>query len=173
MSRGDTHVIRAFLMTLALVCALQAQTSALVTSQKGAYDRLKTNLIKAAEKMPEEAYSFKPTPEMQSFGERIAHIAGQTSGCSGLTGERKPNPAQGKTSKADLVAALKTSFEACDAAWGSMNDKSAVEMMAGRGGQTSKLSTLIRNNMHDQEMYGYLSPYMRLKGVVPPTSDRM
>jgi len=173
MTRGDTHVIRASLMILVAVCALQAQTNPLITSQKAAYDRLKGNLVKAAEKMPEENYSFKPTPEMQSFGERIAHIAGQTGTCSGLTGERKPNPAQGKTSKADIVAALKASFEACDAAWDSMNDKTAMEMVAGRGGaQSPKLAVLLNNNMHIQEMYGYISPYMRLKGVVPPTSDR-
>src|ERR1051326_7476400 len=114
IARGDTHVIRASLLTLAAAFALWGQTSALVTSQKAAYERLKTNLVKAAEKMPEADYNFKPTPEMQSFGERIAHIAGQTGTCSGLTGERKPNPAQGKTSKADIVAALKASFEACD-----------------------------------------------------------
>ena len=167
-------MIRASLMILAGSFALLAQTNPLVTSQKAAYDRLKTNLVKAAEKMPEEAYSFKPTPEMQSFGERIAHIAGQTGTCSGITGERKPNPAQGKTSKADLVAALKASFDACDAAWDSMNDKTAMETIAGRGGQqTPKIVVLIGNNMHIQEMYGCISPYMRLKGVVPPTSDRM
>ena len=166
-------MIRASLLILAAVFALSAQTSALVTSQKAAYERLKTNLIKAAEKMPEADYNFKPTPEMQSFGERIAHIAGQTGNCSALTGERKPNPAQGKTSKADIVAALKTSFEACDAAWAAMNDTTAMEMVAGRGGQQSpKIVMLIGNNMHIQEMYGYISPYMRLKGVVPPTSDR-
>jgi hypothetical protein len=160
-------------MILAGVCVLSAQTNPVIGEQKQAYTNLKNNLIKAAEKMPEDAYSFKPTPEMQGFGERIAHIANQIGTCSMMTGERKPNPAQGKTAKADIVAALKASFDACDAAWDSLNDKTAMEMMAGRGGQVSKLSTLIRNNMHDQEMYGYLSPYMRLKGVVPPTSDRM
>src|SRR5262245_22225042 len=99
--------------------------------------------------MPEDAYSFKPTPELQSFGERVAHIAGQIGTCSGLTGERKPNPATGKTSKADLVAALKASFDACDAAWESMNDTSAVEMVAGRGGaQRPKIAILLGNNMH-------------------------
>src|SRR5215468_9434393 len=148
-----------------------AQSLPVIAEQKTTYESNRNNLIKAAEKMPEENYSFKPTPEMQSFGERIAHVAGQIGTCSGLTGERKPNPAQGKTAKADIVAALRTSFEACDAAWDSLNDKTAMEMIAGRGGQqVSKLSTLIRNNMHDQEMYGYLSPYLRLKGVVPPTS---
>ena len=159
-------------LSLPFGCAF-AQTNPVIAEQKAAYESNRNNVIKAAEKMPEDAYSFKPTPEMQSFGERIAHIAGQMGTCSALTGERKPNPAQGKTSKADIVAGLKTSFEACDAAWASMNDKTATEMMAGRGGQqTSKLSTLIRNTTHNTEMYGYLSPYMRLKNVVPPTSDR-
>ena len=165
-------MIRTSLLVLASVCAAYAQTMPVIAEQKAAYTGLKNNIIKAAEKMPEDAYGFKPTPEMQSFGERLVHIAGQIGTCSGLTGERKPNPAQGKTAKADIVAGLKASFDACDAAWDAMNDKTAMEMMAGRGGQTSKLSVLIRNNMHDQEMYGYLSPYMRLKGVVPPTSDR-
>jgi hypothetical protein len=164
--------MRTAMMILAGAGLLTAQTNPVIGEQRKAYDALKQNLIKAAEKMPEDAYSFKPTPEMQSFGERINHIANQIGTCSAMTGERKPNPAQGKTAKADIVAALKASFDACDAAWESMNDKTATEMMAGRGGQVSKLSTLIRNNMHDQEMYGYLSPYMRLKGVVPPTSDR-
>jgi len=166
-------MFRASMMILAGVCVLSAQTNPVIGEQRKAYESLKQNLIKAAEKMPEDAYSFKPTPEMQSFGERISHIANQIGTCSMMTGERKPNPAQGKTAKADIVAALKASFDACDAAWASLDDKTAFEMMAGRGGQVSKLSTLIRNSMHDQEMYGYLSPYMRLKGVVPPTSDRM
>jgi hypothetical protein len=151
---------------------LMAQ-SPVIADQKMAYTNNKNNLIKAAEKMPEEAYSFKPTPEMQSFGERIAHIANQIGTCSALTGERKPSQATGKTAKADLVAALKASFDACDAAWESMNEKSALEMVAGRGGQQRpKISVLIGNTTHNTELYGYISVYMRLKGVVPPTSDR-
>jgi len=159
-------------LSFAAGCAL-AQTNPVIAEQKMAYEGNRNNLVKAAEKMPEADYSFKPAPEMQSFGERIAHIAGQMGTCSMLTGERKPNPAMGKTSKADIVAALKASFDACDAAWASMNDKTALEMLAGRGGQQrSKLSMLIGNTTHNTELYGYICPYMRLKGVVPPTSDR-
>ena len=161
------------LLTLALPLCAMAQSLPVIAEQKTTYESNRNNLIKAAEKMPEENYSFKPTPEMQSFGERIAHVAGQIGTCSGLTGERKPNPAQGKTAKADIVAALKTSFEACDAAWAALNEKTALEMVAGRGGQQrSKLSVLIGNTTHNIELYGYISPYMRLKGVIPPTSDR-
>lgn len=156
----------------ALGGSLHAQsTNPLIAESKSIYTGIKNNFLKAAEKMPEEAYSFKPTPEVQSWAERIAHVANQIGTCSSLTGERKPSQATGKTAKADLVAALKASFDACDAAWDSMNDKTAMEMVAGRGGQTSKLGTLIRNTNHDSEMYGYLSVYMRLKGVVPPSSE--
>ena len=160
-------------LSLAGSCVLVAQTNPVVAEQKTAYTNNKNNLIKAAEKMPEDAYSFKPTPEMEPFGQRMIHIANQIGTCSAMTGERKPNPATGKTAKADIVSGLKTSFEACDAAWDSMNDKTAMEMVAGRGGQQrSKLSGLIGNTTHNTEMYGYISVYMRLKGVVPPTSDR-
>jgi hypothetical protein len=159
-------------LSLAGSCALQAQTNPLIAEAKTTYTGVKTNLLKAAEKMPEDAYGFKPTPEMQTWGQRIAHIANQIGTCSAMTGERKQSDAGTKTAKADLVAALKASFDACDAAWDSMNDKTSMEMIAGRGGaQRSKLGALIQNNVHDTEMYGYLSVYMRLKGVVPPTSD--
>jgi len=160
-------------LSLAGGCALVAQTNPVIAEQKTAYTNNKNNLIKAAEKMPEDAYSFKPTPEMEAFGQRMIHIANQIGTCSAMSGERKPNPAAGKTAKADIVAGLKTSFEACDVAWDSMNDKTAMEMVAGRGGQQrSKLSGLIGNTTHNTEMYGYISVYMRLKSVVPPTSDR-
>src|ERR1035438_8844783 len=135
--RVPTIMKRCTLLTLAFAlasaAALQAQNP-VIGEQKAAYTANKNNLIKAAEKMPEEAYSFKPTPEMQTFGERMAHIAGQMGTCSGMTGERKTNPA-GKTAKADIVAALKASFDACDAAWESMTNDTAMEMIAGRGGQ--------------------------------------
>ena len=160
------------ILAVSVAGALNAQTSALVTVGKNSYNQIKNNLLKAADKMPDDAYSFKPTPELQSFGERVAHIAGQIGTCSNLTGERKPNPAQGKTSKADLVAALKASFDACDAAWDSMNDTSAMEMVAGRGGaQTPKIAILIGNTLHIDEVYGTMTVYMRLKGVVPPSSE--
>jgi hypothetical protein len=168
-------VNRSFLPILAAALAgvLHAQaTNPLIAEGKQAYTGIKNNLLKAADKMPEEAYSFKPTPELQSFGERVAHVANQIGTCSSLTGERKPSQATGKTAKADLVAALKASFDACDAAWDSMNDTAAMEMVAGRGGsQRPKLAVLIGNTIHIDEVYGTMTVYMRLKGIVPPSSE--
>jgi len=159
---------------LAGAAALWAQdpVASLITEARNSYNGIKNNLLKAADKMPEEAYSFKPTPELQTFGQRVAHVAGQIGGCSGLTGERKTTDANSKTAKADLTAALKASFDACDAAWDSMNAKTAMEMVAGRGGtQRTKLAVLIGNTVHIDEVYGTMTVYMRLKGQVPPSSE--
>ena len=147
------------------------QPASLITEAKNAYTSVKNNLLKAADKMPEDAYSFKPTPELQTFAQRVAHVAGQIGTCSSLTGERKTSDANTKTAKADLVTALKASFDACDAAWDSMNDKTAMETIAGRGGQRTKIGTLIQNTLHIDEVYGTMTVYMRLKGVVPPSSE--
>jgi uncharacterized damage-inducible protein DinB len=169
-------VNRPALLTFATaLCAFvyaQSPTALMVNQGKAQYNSIKNNLTKAAEKMPEDAYSFKPTPELQSFGERVAHMANQIGTCSRVKGgEPKQNQAAGKTSKADLVAALKAAFAECDAAWEMMNETTAMETMAGRGGQTTKLGTLIQNNIHDNEVYGTMTVYMRLKGLVPPSSE--
>jgi hypothetical protein len=157
-----------------IAAMLSAQSPNLVTENRPAYNNVKNFITRAAEKMPEDAYSFKPTPELQSFAQRVAHIATSNMGtCSPLTGERKQSDAASKTAKADLVAALKASFDACDAAWDAMNEKTSMETVAGRGGaQRSKISVLIGNTMHIDEVYGTMTVYMRLKGVVPPSSDR-
>ncbi len=169
------HRIAALVLTASFAGIVQAQTpiGALITAQKNAYNGVKGNWLKMAEKMPEENYSYKPTPDVQSFAERVVHMAGQIAGCSRVKGgEAKQNPITGKTAKADLVAGLKASFDECDAAWEAMNDTTAVEMMAGRGGAMSpKIATLIQNNVHLNEVYGATAVYLRLKGIVPPSSE--
>jgi uncharacterized damage-inducible protein DinB len=169
MNRYFTTII-----ALSLAGALQAQTAnPLSTELKAAYTRVKTNFIKAAEKMPEDQYDFKPTPETQSFKERVAHIAVSSMGpCSSMKGEPKSIDAKTLKSKADVVSALKDSFAACDAAIDNLTDADAVTMVTGgRGGPRSKLATLYGLVAHDNELYGYICVYMRLKGIVPPSSE--
>lgn len=164
------------LSALLASCAgtLGAQSSnPLSTEAKHAYDSVKNNLLKAAENTPEADYSFKPTPEIRSFGELIAHIADvQMRICSAVNGEPKRGDAASKTAKADLVAALQASIAECDKAYGSLTDANATEMMKSRRGETTKLGVLTGNTIHDNEEYGYLAVYLRLKGIVPPSSQR-
>jgi hypothetical protein len=158
---------------------LPAQTpDALSAEVKWTYSTIKNNLLKLAEKMPAENYSFRPTPEVETFGRRIAHIADANMNvCTGLNGERKPLGAASKTSKAELVAALKESFAYCDSVFNSLTDATAIERVNSRLGgpfppepMRSRLGTLYNLVRHSNEMYGYMAVYLRLKGIVPPTS---
>jgi hypothetical protein len=80
--------------------------------------------------------------------------------------------AASKTAKADIVAALKSSFDFCDAAWEATTDANATDTVGGGRMQAARLTILMRNTIHDNEEYGYLAVYLRIKGVVPPSSDR-
>jgi hypothetical protein len=160
------------ILTAAGACALQAQTDPLSTEAKQAYNGIKNNLIKMAEKMPDENYSFKASQDIRTFGALVGHIADAQMGtCSAVNGQPKQGGASSKTSKADLVNALKASFEECDTAYASLTDATATQMIKTRRGERSKLGTLVGNTIHDNEEYGYMSVYLRLKGVVPPSSE--
>jgi uncharacterized damage-inducible protein DinB len=144
------------------------------TFNKIAYTRIKTILVASAEKMPEENYNFKPTDSVRSYGQIVGHLAdAQYNFCALATGEKNPGQKieQTKTSKADLVAALKEAVAYCDKAYDSMTDAVGSQMVPMFGTNMPKSGVLNINNMHDMEHYGNLVTYMRLKNIVPPTSE--
>ncbi len=155
-------------------CAIQAQTNNPHSADlKKDYMGIQSNILKAAEKMPADDYSFKPTPEIRSFGQLIGHVAdAQTGICSSAMGSPKRGDAAQKTSKADLVAALKASNEVCDNAYNSLTDANGDEKIKLMGSERTRFNALGLNVSHDNEMYGYMSVYMRLKNVVPPSSEK-
>jgi len=131
--------------------------------------------MRSAQKMPEENYSFKPTEAVRSYGQIIGHVAdAQYLFCSMALGEKNPglNIEQTKSSKADLVAALSSAFAYCDKAYDGMTDATAVQTIKLFGNDAPRLSALTVNNMHDMEHYGNLVTYMRLKNIVPPSSEQ-
>jgi len=128
-------------------------------------------LRRAAEKMPEDAYAFRITPDNQTWAEHVAHVATSAMGsCARVKGEQK-QANLGSNSKADLSAALKAGFDECDAAWDTVTDANMAEMVGAGRGQATRLGTMIRNTVHISEVYGAMTAYMRLKGVVPPSSE--
>jgi DinB superfamily len=138
-----------------------------------AYNNIKNNLTKTADKMSEADYDFKPTPAQTSFGGWVAHVAGaQTAICSRINGAAQaPGPA--KTSKADLQAALADSFKTCDAAYAALTDANANDSVQSFRGNTTRLAALAGNTAHDNECYGSMAVYLRLKGIVPPSTEAM
>ncbi len=152
-----------------------AQPNPFSTFNKFAYGRVKTILVSSAEKMPEENYNFKPTDAVRSYGQIVGHVAdAQYMFCSVALGEKNPGLKieQTKTTKTDLVAALKDAVAYCDKAYDSMTDASGSQMIKLFDMDMPKLGVLNVNNMHDMEHYGNLVTYMRLKNIVPPTSEQ-
>jgi uncharacterized damage-inducible protein DinB len=151
-----------------------AQANPFSTFNKFSYARIKMILVSSAEKMPEENYNFKPTDAVRSYGQIIGHVAdAQYAFCSMALGDKNPGLKieQTKTTKADLVAALKDAVTYCDKAYDTMTDAAGAQTVKLFGTDMPKLGVLNINNMHDMEHYGNLVTYMRLKNIVPPTSE--
>jgi uncharacterized damage-inducible protein DinB len=151
-----------------------ASANPITTSEKGVYSFISGAVVRAAEKMPEENYSFKPTPEVRSFGQLVGHVADAQFGfCAEAMGEANPMKTfeKTKTAKADLVAALKDSVAECNKAFASMTDAKGAETVKMFNFELAKLTVLSLNTAHTDEHYGNMVTYMRLKGIVPPTSE--
>lgn len=151
-----------------------AKDNPLSVHAKFLYGAAKKILLQTAENMPEENFSYKPVDSVRSFGQIVGHVAdAQYLFCSAMSGAKNPRLGieKTKTSKADLIAALNDAFSYCDKAYEGLTDASAAEKVKFMGGDTPKLGVLYLNNMHSVQHYGNLVTYMRMKNVVPPTSD--
>ncbi len=139
------------------------------------YTMLSGVLIAAAEKMPEENYSFRPTPDVRTFGQLVGHLAdSQYFFCALAAGETKPAGGieKSKTSKAELAAALKEAVAYCGKIHAGMTDARGREMVTLMKQDFARLTVLSGNTAHNYEHYGNMATYMRLKGIVPPTSEK-
>src|SRR3984893_7519178 len=146
----------------------------ITASEKGFYSFVSGAVVGAAEKMPEENYSFKPTPEVRSFGQLVGHVAdASVMFCSQASGETvaTKNIEKTKTSKADLVAALKDGVAYCNKAFDGMTDAKGSQMVKLFNFDLAKLTVFSINTAHTDEHYGNMVTYLRLKGIVPPTSE--
>jgi uncharacterized damage-inducible protein DinB len=171
-----------FLLTAILVIAPTLDQAAAPTasptigSVRGMTDMVKGYLTKAAAQVPEDQYAFKPTPDVRSMGEVFAHVADANFNICGLVSGEKP-PMSGiektKKTKAEITEALADSFSFCEKAFDGMTDARAGEVVKFFvPGTHTRLGVLAFNAAHDFEHYGNIVTYMRLKGMVPPSSAR-
>jgi uncharacterized damage-inducible protein DinB len=183
------HVILATSILLGATWPAAAQTTgggyadalspSLASVAKAMHATIRRNLAQAAENMPDEEYAFKPTPEVRSFGQLIGHVINANFFfCSQANGEKSPATAnyEQMTEKAMLVKALNTSLAYCDEVYGSTTDvnfNQPVKIGAGGGmgsADTVRGAVLMFNIAHNNEHYGNVVVYMRLKGHVPPST---
>ena len=143
--------------------------------------QVKGVVIKSAEKMPAEDYGFRPTPEIRSYAELIAHVADANYAfCSASLVEKNPDlkieagvkkdPAA--KPKAALVEALAASFAYCDKAYAALTDVNSTEAVKFFGGERARIGVLSFNTSHTFEHYGNIVTYLRMKKIVPPSSER-
>ena len=160
------------LCLLACCLAARAQENPFSADARQTYALIKDSLLKAADKMPAEYYSFRTVSEVRTFGEMIAHVSdAQFLMCGVVKGERPAANARAKTSKAELVAALKASFDYCDPVYESMTDGAGAAKVRWARWDMSKMGLLNWNISHDNEMYGIIGAFLRIKGIVPPSSE--
>jgi len=149
---------------------------------RNAYMGGRNKILKSAEKVPEDLYSLRPgaQPEVRTFGHILGHVANfNYLWCSQAKGEK--NPAQGMDfekveTKAALVKALNDAFSYCDVVYAGLTDSSATEVIQitqenGREARVPRMSLLIQNYGHNSEHYGNLVTYMRIRSIVPPSSE--
>ena len=162
-------------LTMALAGGMPQATNPSIASIKATNDQVKGYIVAAAAKIPEDLYAFKPTPEVRSLGQLFGHIADANFGICAAASGQKPTMSdveKTKTTKADLQAAVEASFKFCDAAYAGLTDASMSETVKFfLPGTNTRLGVLSFNNAHAFEHYGNIVTYMRLKGMVPPSTQ--
>jgi uncharacterized damage-inducible protein DinB len=130
-------------------------------------------VLQSARDVPEDKYSWKPTPEVRSFAEQFAHVAGaQSMFCAMALGEKPPaEDAVTAKTKGALIAALEKSNKDCERAY-AQPDAALGAKVDVFGQQQTRLYALIMNATHDAEHYGNLVTYLRLNGITPASSRR-
>ena len=181
------HIV--LLVASSLLIPARAQTGQqtspkdpMATWLHNAFNTNRKNIVRSAEKVPEELYSLRPGPqvEVRTFGQILGHLANfNYMWCSQAKGEK--NPGQGSdfeklSSKAALLRALSDALTYCDGAYSALTDPSGLEIITvtqenGRQAQVPRMSLLVLNYGHNNDHYGNMVTYMRIKSIVPASSE--
>src|SRR5580704_8265964 len=149
---------------------------------RGAYMGNRNTILRSAEKMPEEYYGLRPGPqeEVRTFGQQVGHVARYNYlWCAQAKGEKNPSAGtdlEKLPTKAELLKALNDAFTYCDSAYAALTDASGMEMIditqeSGRQTRNLRMALLILNYGHNNEIYGNLVTYLRMKSIVPSSSE--
>ena len=156
----------------AVACA-QDKKGPLVATSQGMFAIAKNDVNRSMAKIPDEVWNFQPAPTVRTIGQLFAHIAdGQYEFCGQANGEQinKDVEKNAKTKDA-IMTAVRDAFAYCDAVYAKMTDSSASAMVSFFGQKMTMLGVMDFNIAHTMEHYGNLTTYMRMNGIVPPSSE--
>jgi uncharacterized damage-inducible protein DinB len=152
---------------------VSANPSLGVGAAKGMWQAMTNYITAAAEQMPEKDYAFRPTHDVRTFGQMLGHVAGaQAMICAAALGEKggEEDFEKTATTKAALVAALRTTTQYCQRAY-AQTDAAVAGSTTLFGGPMIRLNALMLNAAHNAEHYGNLVTYLRIRGMTPPSSQ--
>jgi uncharacterized damage-inducible protein DinB len=188
MNRIRHAAVLAALLSLGCMGVLSAQMSdaktptsmshgnSVMDAVRSTLGRSERNMVAAAEEMPADDYSFKPTKEQRTFGEIVSHVANSNNFmCATLSGRAAPTAKvpDGAASKDQLVAAVKASYAYCTKVLADATDAQLGGMVKYFGNREVTRATVAVGAAEDwADHYGQLAMYLRLKGMLPPTARR-
>lgn len=159
---------------LMLCLSVPVDAQPVTSSIEGLYELTKLNVMRTADIVDEELYSYRPTDDVRTIGQLLAHIAdAQYIICSAAAGGGNPATErfeQARTTKAEIIEALDAAFAYCDSLFDGLTDESGARPVEFFTGPNTVLGLLAFNAAHNFEHYGNLVTYMRMNGIVPPSS---
>lgn len=177
MQRVMSSVLAMTLLGAPLGAQAPSAANPVASAVRSDWNGVKQNVLKSASIMPADKYGFKPVASVRSFGQILAHLAGANYiFCAAAKGEKSPHAEdtfeKSATTAPAIVKALQDSIAYCDAAYTALDDRRAIETIDGPfgGGKAPRVAALMGNTGHLQEHYGNIVTYLRINGLVPPSS---
>jgi uncharacterized damage-inducible protein DinB len=169
----------AFLVVVAAVVPsslwAQAPAPSLAKEIAASFQRASTDILDVAEAMPAEKYGYKPTPEISSFGEQLVHVAGITQRfIDTAKGTKTEAPHHAATTKPEIMELLKKTFQNAQDMINPLTDAQLLEPMKFPfGDRTVTRATFWQGPLYQiRNHHGQLVVYLRMNGIVPPTTAR-
>ena len=169
-------VMASALTTLAQSPATPSTASGPEKDVLRSYNGLKANILKSADKMPADGYSYKPEPDVRTFARILNHVTeAQLRSCGALNGtapDALPKVPPETADKSAIVSALQSSFTECDKAYAALTSANLMESVSMGPTTRARVSIVWGNVAHDNEQYSALALYLRLKGIAPPSTEK-
>ena len=169
--------VTVFVLSLPSGVFAQAPANPISDAIREAWNGAKRNVRRSADVMPEAKYNFKPVDTVRTFGAILAHVAGASyEFCAAAKGEKTPHAEdefeKAAKTKADIVKALDGAIAYCDEIYKTLDDAKAAQIVNGAfgGPKGPRAAALFGNTGHFQEHYGNIVTYLRINGLVPPSS---
>jgi uncharacterized damage-inducible protein DinB len=144
-----------------------------VAAAHGSWLAAHNYIVRSAEMLSDGDFAFRPVETVRTFGQIVAHVADDEMGwCAQVLGEPVKQTGFEKTlrAKAEILKAIRDAGAYCENAY-AISDAQAARMTTIWGGQQARIQGLTDNASHDWEHYGNIVTYLRIKGLVPPSSS--